>query len=67
MLVDELRLPFVHVHTELNALREQDPGWWALGKLHTYGLQTEPFVHVDYDAFMWLPLPEQLLHADVIA
>ncbi len=67
LLVDQLQLPFAHVHTDLNALRRRNPGWWTLGKLHTCRLQTEPFVHLDYDAFLWLPLPEDLLVADVFA
>ena len=67
LLVDKLRLPFTHVRTGLNALDGCDPGWWALGKLYAYSQQTEPFVHLDYDVFLWLPLPERLTRADVFA
>ena len=67
LLVDQLGLPFVHVCTDLNTLDDHDPGWWALGKLHTYRLQDEPFIHIDADAFLWLPLPERLLQADILA
>lgn len=35
MLVDGLGLDFAEVRTDLNALDGDDPGWWALGKLHT--------------------------------
>jgi hypothetical protein len=67
LLVDRLHLPFAHVRTDLNSLDEHDPDWWALGKLYAYRLQTEPFVHIDCDVFLWLPLPEWLTGADVFA
>jgi hypothetical protein len=67
LLVDGLGLPFAHVCTDLNALAHYDPGWWALGKLSTYRLQTAPFVHLDADVFLWLPLPERLAYAAVFA
>lgn len=66
-LAERLRLPFAHVSTALNALDGQDPDWWALGKIHTYRAQTEPFVHIDSDAFLWLPLPRYLEQARVLA
>jgi hypothetical protein len=66
-LIDRLGLRFAHVSTRLNALAGQDPGWWALGKLYTYRAQTEPFVHVDSDVFLWLRLPRRLESAQVFA
>ncbi len=67
MLVDQLRLPFAEVSTELDRLRGYDPGWWVLGKLTAYRLQTTPFVHVDNDAFLWKRLPARLETAPVLA
>ena len=67
LLVDELGLEFDYVSTELNALDNHDAGFWALGKLYAYRLQTEPFVHIDNDAFIWKPLPFQLTSAPVFA
>jgi len=67
MLIDELGLPFDEVATDLDALCEVDPDWWALGKLKAYSLQTEPFVHLDADVFLWKPLPTRLTHAPVFA
>jgi len=55
LLVDHLGLEFDEVATDLNALEERDPKWWALGKIHTYGLQTRPFLHIDSDVFLWKP------------
>lgn len=57
LLVDELGLEFDTVTTELNALDNHDAKWWALGKIYTYRLQNEPFIHIDSDAFLWKPLP----------
>lgn len=67
LLVDRLKLPFARVALELNALRNRDPDWWALGKLYAYRLQTEPFVHIDSDVFLWKRLPAELESAPVFA
>jgi hypothetical protein len=67
MLIDGLGLEFATVTTELNALRKQDPDWWVSGKLYAYRSQTQPFVHLDNDVFLWKALPERLLSAPVLA
>ncbi|HKF48720.1 MAG TPA: DUF6734 family protein [Terracidiphilus sp.] len=67
LLVDQLGLDFDDVSTELDGLRNADPGWWALGKLVAYSLQDRPFVHLDTDVFLWKALPPALLAAPVLA
>jgi hypothetical protein len=67
MLIDGIGLEFESVSTELDGLEFYDPTWWALGKLWTYRLQTEPFVHIDSDVFLWKRLPERLEKAPVVA
>ena len=67
ILVDALDLPFRHVSTALNALKDEDPEWWALGKIETYRQQESPFVHVDTDVFLWRPFSDELETADVFA
>jgi len=67
LLIDGLGLAFDEVHTSLNALGDCDPDWWALGKLHAYRAQTEPFLHLDSDVFLWKPLPARLASAPVLA
>jgi hypothetical protein len=67
LLVDHLGLDFTHVSTELDRLRDADPGWWALGKLVAYSLQDRPFVHLDTDVFLWRALPSSLTAAPVFA
>jgi hypothetical protein len=66
LLVDQLGLPFAGVSTELDRLAGQDRGWWMLGKLVAYSLQTAPFVHIDSDVFLWKPLPAYLGAAPVL-
>jgi hypothetical protein len=67
MLVDGIGLEFDQVSTSLNALHTHDPEWWALGKVYTYCAQTEPFVHLDSDVFLWKPLPAALESAPLLA
>jgi hypothetical protein len=67
LLVDDLLLPFTEVSTCLNDLRDQDPDWWMLGKLHAYRKQQSPFVHCDSDVYLWKPLPDRMRTAAVFA
>ncbi len=67
LLVDRLKLPFGTVSTSLNRLRDADPGWWVLGKLHAYRAQQGPFLHVDSDVFLWRALDPSLASADIVA
>lgn len=66
ILVDELQLPFEQVSTGLNAIGDQNPEWWALGKIEAYRLQQVPFVHIDADVFLWKPLAPHVAEADVL-
>jgi hypothetical protein len=65
ILIDDLQLPFEHVSTGLNRIDDQDPEWWALGKVEAYRLQKAPFVHLDPDVFLWKALAADLESADV--
>jgi hypothetical protein len=67
LLVDGLGLQFTSVSTELDRLDHADPQWWALGKLIAYGIQDQPFVHIDTDVFLWKPLPREITEAPVLA
>jgi hypothetical protein len=66
LLVDHLGLQFAEVSTELERLKDVDPGWWALGKLVAYSLQDQPFVHLDSDVFLWKRLPRHLVDSPVV-
>jgi hypothetical protein len=67
LLVDRLGLAFDQVSTSLNELNAQDPDWWMQGKLYTYALQQEPFVHLDADVYLFKPLPARLTAGGVLA
>jgi hypothetical protein len=67
MLVERLGLRFDRVSTALDVLDDEDPLWWSLGKLVAYRAQSEPFVHIDSDCFLWKPLPRRMLKADLLA
>lgn len=67
ILIDELQLPFESVSTSLDAIKDEDPNWWALGKIEAYRLQKSAFLHIDTDVFLWKRLVAELETADLIA
>jgi hypothetical protein len=67
LLIDQLQLPYTRVTLELENLHEYDPGLWAIGKLYTFGLQQQPFIHVDGDVFIWERFPQRIEQAGLIA
>lgn len=66
LLVKQLGLPYTKVYVVLDELNHYHTDLWALGKLQTYRLQEEPFLHVDGDIFVWEKFDDQLLQADLI-
>jgi hypothetical protein len=67
LLVSKLGLKYDSVSTALNALESLDSKWWASGKLYTYLLQDEPFLHIDSDVYLHKQLDRRLLDAPLIA
>lgn len=76
LITDSLSRPyfedvgFTSITTELDELSKVQTKNWALGKLYTCKLLAErgnPFCHLDYDVFLWSPLPEKLLKSEVFA
>lgn len=59
---DILSLPYAEIFTALNNI-DIHPNLWALGKVYTYSLQTEPFIHIDNDIFLWDRLPKRVENA----
>lgn len=53
LLINKLQLPYTSVTVILDKLNKYHPDLWALGKIYTYSLQDEPFLHVDGDVYMW--------------
>lgn len=69
LLVDTLGLPYTSVSTDLqnSELDNLAPKLWAMPKVYTYGLQQEPFLHVDGDIYIAEPFSPQLLAAPIVA
>jgi len=67
LLCDRLGLEFGEVSVALDGLHSQSSSWWVAGKLTTYAMQQEPFLHIDADVFLWRPLPERLQSATLMA
>ena len=53
LLIDQLELPYTSVQVVLDELNGYHPDLWALGKIYAYGLQEEPFLHLDGDIYLW--------------
>ncbi len=66
LLYDTLKLPYASVSTDLDRLENYNHNLWALGKLYTYSIQEQPFIHVDSDIFVWEKFSPSLLQGEVI-
>jgi len=65
-LIRDLNLPYTNVSTELDNLQDVNPNLWSMGKLHTYAMQKEHFIHVDGDFIIWEPFSKDLCNSDVM-
>jgi hypothetical protein len=66
LLVEQLKLPFTSVTTVLDRVPEHvSSKHWSLSKIVAYAFQTEPFVHVDADVFLWKRLPHRIEDAPI--
>jgi hypothetical protein len=68
LLIDTLGLPYSSVSTALqnSELNHLSPKLWAMAKIYTYGLQQEPFLHVDGDIYIAAPFSKQLMSSPII-
>ena len=62
---DVLKLLYKSFSTDLEKIDDYNPGLWALGKLHAYKIQDEPFCHLDGDVFLFGPVLDDVLHGKV--
>lgn len=67
LLINKLKLPYTRCHIVLDSLNNYDEELWAIGKLFTYAQQEEPFIHTDYDVFIWKKFPNWLEQSPLIA
>jgi uncharacterized protein DUF6734 len=67
LLINRLKLPYTSVRVVLDDLNDFHPDLWALGKIYTYLLQREPFMHLDGDVFIWERFPGHIEAAPLVA
>ncbi|MGG9970309.1 DUF6734 family protein [Ferruginibacter sp. SUN002] len=65
-LIDKLNLPYTNVHKELDCLNTYNPLLWALPKIYTYAKQSEPFIHVDGDVYIWEKFSNKFENAELL-
>ena len=62
-----LELPYSSISTVLDELPgDYPPGLWSMAKIHAYGLQREPFLHLDGDLVLWERPGEDWLRAPLL-
>lgn len=66
MLVDTLKLPYTEVKIVYDGF-DCLTCHWALAKVKTYSMQTEPFLHIDGGIYLANPLSSHMLDARLIA
>lgn len=62
-------IKFTTITTDLDSLPQHNYNW-ALGKIQAYRIiaeKNQPFLHLDYDVFIWKKLPEDFLKNEVFA
>ena len=62
-MISQLNLPITSYSDRLNEMKAVDRHFWAYGKLLAYCEQTQPFVHIDNDVFLWDALAPRILNA----
>ncbi len=67
LLVEKLQLPYSEVEVILDRLNVYPPKLWAIGKLRSYSIQDQPFIHVDGDVYIWRKFGDRLEKATLIA
>ncbi len=60
LLIDILKIPFKKIIIAFEEISNLNIEWWAIGKIKTYSLQKESFIHFDNDVFLWDALPERI-------
>lgn len=67
VLIDSMKLPYDSVSLELSEISNYDKNLWAIGKVIAYNLQTEPFIHIDGDVFIWGRALDSILTSELCA
>lgn len=61
ILVDKIGLPYKSVTKVFDTL-DYPTELWAIAKIIAYDLQTEPFLHIDNDVYIWKSFPESIVN-----
>lgn len=67
IFIDKIGLPYDNVIVTLDDLNDYPEYLWAIGKLYTYSIMKDPFIHVDNDIFIWQPLPDELFKSELVS
>ena len=67
ILITHLKLPYKEVHTVYDNIDNRHESNFAIAKMRTYSAQTEPFIHVDGDVFIWDRFNSDVENAALIA
>jgi len=67
LLCKKIKLPYSRVLLSLNTLNRYDPNLFAIGKVFSYSLQNEPFIHIDSDVYIWEPFPQRITNNALIS
>lgn len=67
VLIEFLKLPYDSVSIILDEINDYSEDYWALGKLYSYKIQNEPFIHVDSDSYIWNKFPQNIETGNLIA
>lgn len=67
ILINKLGLPYTSVKVVLDELNDYPPDLWALGKIYAYSIQSEPFIHVDGDVYIWGALGKEFHTSPLVA
>jgi len=62
---DLLCLPYSNYHNTHSNM-QIDENLWAFAKIKTYSMQTEPFLHIDNDIFVWDSIFDQVLTSPLV-
>jgi hypothetical protein len=65
-MLKPFNLPFTKVHIILDELDKYNSELWSIGKIYSYRLQNEPFVHVDSDVYLWEGLPDEYQKSEIL-
>lgn len=65
IFVEKIGLPFQKTRIDLEKI-DYPTELWAIAKIIAYNLQTEPFLHIDNDIFIWSELPEHIIKSNLV-